>query len=371
MKVKFIYFGTALLVTVLFLAMGCKNTSQNDSNDDQLKIGVVVPLTGNAGVLGDYTLKGLQLAVDEQNNKGGLLGNQIVLDVQDSKADPKEGVSIVKKMYSAKEKPFMVYSIMSGVTMAIRSETESNKSILMSAVGTDKFLKNSQYTFRNYVAANTTGLEIAKYLAENNYMNLTMFYSNNEYGNSVQKAVIRHCNARGIKVASEAFEETSLDYKSMIAAKVTDKTECVYAAGVGKGLGTIFKQVKESGFAGEIIGDQLISLADVVNTAGSALNGIPYLDFSFDPKATDSNTVKFVNDFTEKYGKEPQNFSAITYDGMKMLFDIIEKNKTIDSDRIVEHMNSVKEYEGVFGPISVRDRNLNFSFKFKTWNGKE
>src|ERR1044072_7136970 len=116
LKLQYTFLIAMSLATVLF--NGCRNEPAKPA--ETLKIGVVVPLTGNAGVLGDYTLKGLQLAVDDQNAKGGLLGKKIELDVQDSKAEPKEGVSIIKNMLAANQKPFLVYSIMSGVTMAIK-----------------------------------------------------------------------------------------------------------------------------------------------------------------------------------------------------------------------------------------------------------
>jgi branched-chain amino acid transport system substrate-binding protein len=355
-----------LLITALLLG-GCK-TNQPAGAGETVKVGVVVPLTGNAGVLGDYTLKGLQLAVDEQNAKGGLGGKKIELDVQDSKADPKEGVAIVKNMLAGERKPFLIYSIMSGVTLAIKPETEKNNILLMSAVGTDKFLENSNYTIRNYVSATTIGQNLVPYLKDRlNVNNLVLFHSNNEYGISVRDAVKKFGEERGLKVTTEPYEETAPDYKSLIAAKVNKGTECVYVAGVGKGLGTMIRQIRESGYTGKIVGDQLITFPDVVNVAGDALKGIPYLDFAFDVNSSAPATKSFVDAFRNKFQTAPQNFSVITYDGMKLLFSTVEKSNTTDGARLVAALNGTKDYAGVFGPVSVSDRNVNFTFHFKEW----
>jgi branched-chain amino acid transport system substrate-binding protein len=361
----------SLVIAIAFIGIaiisGCGRNRKSDTTET-ISIGVVVPLTGNAGVLGDYTLKGLQYIVDEQNSKGGLLGKKIELDIQDSKADPKEGVSIIKKMMVQKSKPFLVYSIMSGVTQAIKPETEANKIILMSAVGTDKFLENSKYTIRNYVAATTIGKELSQFLKDTMIVsNLTIFYSNNEYGKSVKDAVVKSCTEKKINVLTEPFEETSLDYKSLIAAKINKNTECVYVAGVGTGLGTMFKQIKESGYIGKLISDQLITFPDVEKAAGSTLKGIPYLDFAFDPNSKDTTIQKFVTGFESKFTAPPQNFSVITYDGVKLLFSTIEKAGTLDSDELINELNKVQAYKGIFGPVSVSNRNINFHFIFKTW----
>ncbi|PYS66792.1 MAG: hypothetical protein DMF69_25025 [Acidobacteria bacterium] len=121
----------------------------------------------------------------------------------------------------------------------------------MSAVGTDKFLENSRYTIRNYVSATTIGQNLAPYVKDTmQAKTLLVFYSNNEYGQSVKDAVKKVGEQKGLSVSTEPYEETSLDYKSLIAAKVSKGTECVYVAGVGKGLGTMIKQIRESGYTG-------------------------------------------------------------------------------------------------------------------------
>jgi len=355
-------------VVTLMVALLWSGCVKQPNSMDTIKIGVIVPLTGNAGVLGDYALKGVQLAVEEQNAKGGLLGKKIELDIQDSKGDPKEGVSVVKNMVSGDHKPFLIYSIVSGVTLALKPETERNKILLMSAVGTDKFLENSQFTIRNYVSATTIGQNLASYLTGTlKARNLVIFYSNNEYGSSVKDAVKKLCEAQGLQVSAEPYDENSLDYKSLIAARVGGNTDAIYVIGIGKGLGTMFKQVRESGYKGKIVGDQLMNAPDVVSVAGEALKGIPYLDFAFETNSTNPSTKAFVDAFRKRFKTDPRNFSVIAYDGTKMLFGTVERDKTIDGEKLVNALNAIKDYQGVFGPVFVTDRNVNYSFHIKEW----
>jgi branched-chain amino acid transport system substrate-binding protein len=363
-----IILGIVIISLGISIISGC-SANRKTEESKTVKIGVVVSLSGNSGILGDYTLKGLQYAVGEQNSKGGLLGRKIELDIRDSKADPKVGVSVINKMMEQKNKPFMVYSIISGVTQAIKQETEANNIILMSAVGTDRFLEESKFTVRNYVAAATIGRELVQFLKDSlNVSNLTIFYSDNEYGKSVKDAAIKNCTEKKINVITEPFDETSPDYLSLIAAGINKGTECIYLTGIGNGLGTMFKQIKESGYSGKIIGDPLMAYPDVAKAAGNALKGIPYLDFAFNPKSNDTIIQAFVNGFENKFKTSPQNFSVITYDGVNLLFSIIEKAGTLNSEVLIKELNNVKDYHGVFGPVSVTDRNINYCFVFKTWN---
>jgi branched-chain amino acid transport system substrate-binding protein len=363
-----IIMGMAIIILGIAIISGC-NANRKTKESETIKIGVVIPLTGNAGILGDFTLKGLQYAVDEQNSKGGLLNRKIELDIRDSKADPKEGVIMINKMMEEKNKPFMVYTIVSGVSQAIKPVTEANEIILMSAVGTDRFLEESKFTVRNYISAATIGKEISQFLKDTmNVSSLTILYSDNEYGKSMKDAVVKKCVEKKINVITEPFDENSLDYLNLIAAKISKNTECVYAVGVGTGLGIMFRQIKESGYSGKIIGDPLMAYPDVEKAAGSALKGIKYLDLAFNSKSKDATIQAFVNGFENKFKISPQNYSVITYDGVKLLFSLIEKAGTINSDVLIKELNNVLDYQGVFGPVSVTDRNINYSYVFKTWN---
>ena len=363
-----IILGVAVFFPGISIFSGCSG-NQKTKEPEAIKIGVVVSLTGNSGILGEYTLKGLQYVVDEQNAKGGLLGRKIELEIRDSKADPQEGVRVINEMMKQKHKPFMVYSIISGVSQAIKTETEANKIILMSAVGTDRFLEESKFTVRNFVAAATIGKEMTQFLLDTLHVsNLTIFYSDNEYGNSVKDAVIKNCSEKRIIVIAEPFDETASDFSGLIADKIKKGTECLYLTGIGSGLGRMFKQVKESGYTGKLIGDPLMDYPDVEKAAGSALKGIPYLDFAFNSKSKDSTTQAFVKGFENKFKTSPQNFSAITYDGVKLLFSVIAKAGTLNSEVLIKELNRIEDYKGVFGPVSVTDRNIKYRFVFKTWN---
>ena len=357
-----------LTITVFsaMLFMSCNNNGTKNGSDT-IKIGVVVPLSGNGATIGGYSKEGVQMAVDEINAKGGLLGKQIVIEVQDSKSDPKEGVNIIKNMMSEKQKPFMVYSIISGVTMAMRPETEANKMILMAAVGTDKFIPNASYTLRNYVSGTTIGVHIAPFIKDSLKVKMvSIFYANNEYSTSVKNGVEQKCKEAGLSIQfTQPFDEKIPDYKSLVAASINDKTECIFIDGIGNGMGSMIKQIRESGYKGLIVSDPIIKFPDVMTAAGDAIKGVYYMDFAFDENSSDPTTKAFVDSFKAKFNSTPANFAVISYEGMKMLLETINKIKTLDNDKIIAAMNGVKDFQGVFGLISVKNRELQFIYTYK------
>ena len=97
----------ASLALAAILLAGCAKTP------DEIKLGGVGPVTGEAATFGDSTKKGLQLAVDEWNAKGGVLGKQIKLVFADDKGDPAEGATVYTKLIQQDKVVAIVGTVMS------------------------------------------------------------------------------------------------------------------------------------------------------------------------------------------------------------------------------------------------------------------
>ncbi len=346
---------------------GC-GKGQKEGKTVPVKIGAVLPLNGNDAVLGDFTLKGLQYAVDEQNAKGGLSGRKIELEILDSKGDPEEGVLSINKLMETEANPFLVYAIISDVAQAIKPVTEMRGTILMAAVGTDEFLHDSKFTVRNYITAETIGKEISQYLKDTlKAPDLTLLYSDNAYGRSVKDALAGNCISNGMKVSAVPYGENANDYAEVVASGVNKDAGFLFVTGIGDGLGRMLKQVIESGYTGKILCDQFITYPDVIRAAGEVLKGITYLDFAFDPESADPAIQAFVSGFEGKYNTKPQNFSVITYEGVRFLFSLAEKTGSTDAEDIIREVSNVQNYQGVFGTVTLSGRNLGFRVVFKTW----
>lgn len=359
-------FVTGLMLTT-FLIFGCDN-NQTTKKEETVKIGVILSLSGNGSAAGDYTLKGIQLAVKEQNEKGGLLGKKIELDIQDSKGDPKTGIDVVKKMVEG-EKPFMIASNTSGVSLAIKPETEKNKIILLGSAATDKLLEGSNYIVRNYVESSQISNDVLRHVNGTLQLkSLGVFYSNNEYGNSVSKKLTEKASGLGIELPfNTGYDDKELDYKSIITASNFKSVPAIYVIGLGKSLGTFIKQLREAGFTGKIVADPLFNNPDTISAAGDAAKGVVYLDFDFDKNSTNAPVKNYVEAYKKEFNTDPQNLSAITYDAVKIIFKNVEESKTLNADELMPKIKSSKIVDGAVGNSSVDNGNIIYPTTFKTW----
>jgi branched-chain amino acid transport system substrate-binding protein len=363
-QIKSIFFFTLLIATFIFASCGNNPTTKPE---ETVKIGAILTLSGNGSANGDYTLKAIQLAVKEQNDKGGLLGKKIVLDIQDSKGDPKTGVDIVKKMVEG-EKPFIIATNGSGVSLAVKPESEKNKIILLGSAATDKLVDDSNYVVRNYIESGQVSDDILKYINDSmKVKSLGLFYSNNEFGNSVSKKIAEKTPGLGIELPfSTSFEEKELDYKSIITATNFKAVPAIYVIGVGKSLGTLIKQLREAGYTGKIIADPLFNNPDTFSAAGNAVKGIAYLDFAFDKNSANAPSKTFVEAYKKEFNNaEPQNLSAITYDAIKIIFKNVEEAKTLNPDELMPKIKASKIVDGAVGNSSVNNGNIIYPTTFK------
>ncbi|RYZ93198.1 MAG: amino acid ABC transporter substrate-binding protein, partial [Sphingobacteriaceae bacterium] len=270
-----------LLLAGSFLLTQCSKKSNTDKT--KLKIGVILSLTGNGAVTGDYTLKGIQLAVNEQNAKGGLLGKQIELDIQDSKGVAATGLGIIETMFSSTTKPFMVCSNTSDVSLAVKTETEKNKVILVGSAATDKLTEGGNYIIRNYIESGQISDNILEYLHDELHItSLGIFYANNEFGNSVNNKMAEKTGGYSITLPFDiGYDDKSLDYNSLIASQNTGAVPAIYVIGLGNSLGVFIKQLRAAGYAGTIIADPLFNNPGTIAAAGTAATGVKFLDFDF------------------------------------------------------------------------------------------
>ena len=86
---------------------------------ETIKIGVNEPLTGAFAASGTYVVNGAKIAADEINAKGGVLGKQIELVIEDNKSNPTEAAAVAEKLITRDKTPVMMGAWGSSLTLAV------------------------------------------------------------------------------------------------------------------------------------------------------------------------------------------------------------------------------------------------------------
>lgn len=337
---------TIIFTLTLLLICGCTN-QKKDQN--VVKIGALLSLSGDIAEYGQRVKKGVDLAVEEINAHNGIKEKKIEIIYEDTKGSPKEGVNGVQKLLTNKDIHIIIGTISSSVTLAVEPITTKNKVLLFSpAASSPKLSGISKYFFRNWTSDDLEAAVLADYTFDKlKISNVAVLYVNNDYGIGLSNRFKQKLEELGGKVYTmEAYPQNAKDFRAQLA-KIKDlNPTAIYLAGYHKEMAYATKQIKELGINCQILGDADYGVQELLEITGSSSEGaifsIPKTDFS------DKITSSFRQNFIAKYKAEPSIFEANGYDVVYILKKAIE-TVGFDNDSISNYISKLKDYRGAAG----------------------
>jgi branched-chain amino acid transport system substrate-binding protein len=334
----------------LFTVLGCKKIETTSD----IKLGATFPLTGEVASYGQKAKRGIEMAVEEINAKGGVLGRKVVIDFQDDRNDKKEAVTIVTKFATIDKVPVVFGSAGSSATLAIAPIANQNKVVLITPVSSSSQLstEGGKYFFRTVPADDLQATILSDWVFDSGAKNVAIVFTNNSWGKPLAEGFQRKYTAKGGKVLlSEGVAENAGDLRTVISKiKKLQNLDAVVSPTYPKEGGTFVKQLKELGLKVQLFGGDNWGSPEFLNIAGQAAERVFYT------APAESKSQPF-NDFAQrykaKYGEEPDIFGAYAYDAANAIFKAIETGKSTEADKIREALLKVS-FTGVSGEIAFR-----------------
>ena len=306
---KFLIF---ILGFVLFFS-GCEQKQENNI----IKIGVVLPLTGNLAEPGKRILNGIKLAAE------GLLEYKLI--IEDSAADPKKSITAIKKLIHHDNVKIIIGDMTSSATLAIAPIAERNKVILLSpGASSPKLSSAGDYIFRDWVSDDFEGKAMANYAYKNIAKEASVVYIDNDYGIGLSDAFSKEFKKLGgeLKIIT-GYNSKITDFKST-ANKVIDN-KIIYLPGEPIPNGVIVKTLNEQGYKGQILSNLSVQYDDFFKIAKKTANGIIYSSPSLDLEKKDKHIVDFVKKYKTSFGSSPDIASAHGYDAFNIIDIALKK----------------------------------------------
>lgn len=337
------------LVAVVAGVYWYQQKGSDGEDDNVVRIGAILPLTGVAAEPARDAMNGMKTAVEEINRSGGINGKRLELIIEDSKNDPKTGLTAYKKINSTNNVKYYVSQI-SNVSTLLKTETEKNNQVLISMIGLIGFTDNTQNCYRNFIAPETIGKHISIIISDSLQSdNNAIIYPQTEYGKSIFESSNSFLIAKknGFKNAF-SYDENNPSFKQNAIKVISTNVNTIFIAGIGKNIGNYIKTFRELGFKGNIVCDHTSAMPDVTETAGRAIDGIYYYDF---PEIGD----KFKTEYFNKFNVLPSYFSGLGYNSVDFIL------KSQDPNIVLEN---------TYGNYTIEGKEFIYPFNIKTykWN---
>jgi len=315
------------------------------------KIGAILPLTGSASFYGEWGKKGMDLAVEEINQEGGIAGKRIKIIYGDSKNDPKEGVSWMNKFMM--EKMPVVVSAMTGVSFSIMPIAEKNNTVLfMTIVTHPEAADRSLWAFRHYVNKGKAAEKMASFARKTlNIETSAVLFVNDEGGIGEKNAFISKFEELGGKiVAEESFEKTDTELRGHLLKLTQYNSQSLYLSGYGKVYGLAIKQMKELNIKMQLLASYEPLYKTTRELAGEGLEGVIFTSPFFEKE--NPSAEKFMEKYTERHGNPPELDAGFGYDVINLIVKAI-KEGGYTPERIRKSLLEIKDFPGVMGDIDI------------------
>lgn len=365
MKKKVAFLMAALFATGTLA--GCGKSAETSATASTIKVGLNYELSGQVATYGQGLVQGIELAIEEINKNGGVLGKQIEAVKVDNKSETAESANVATKL-AVKEKVVAILGpATSGNTKAAAPIAVQNKVPLISASATaddvtvDSNGKVRDFIFKTCFSDSFQGVIMANFAYEDlGKKNAVILVDNgSDYSKGLAKNFKETFEKFGGKVLSqEAYAAKETNFKAVLTTIKGLNPEVIYLPGYYEEVGLIVKQARELGINTPILGGDGYESPKLAELAGkTALNGV-YFTNHYSSKDTTPEVVAFQKAFKAKYNKEPDAFNALGYDLAYFLADAIKRTGEADPVKLKEALAATKDFKGITGNITI-DANHN------------
>jgi len=339
---------------VIILALTLSSFGCTKKEPEEIKIGVITPLTGEGATYGEATKRGVDLAAEEINQKGGINGKKIRVIYEDDQLKPDVGANAIQKLITVDKVPVILGAFGSSVTLAIAPIAEKNKVVLFSASSTADAIKDAgDYIFRNVPPNSRQGTTAAEFVVGKlKAKAASVLYMNNDYGISLAKAFETSFKEKGGSlVITENYNPGDRDFRTHLSKIKIKQPPIIFYPGHYQESGLILRQAKEMGIKSVLIGGDGSYSPELIKIAGQGAEGSYYTLMAMGYGIADEEIKSFVTTFKNKYKDEPDVYSSYAYDAIKIIVHAIEKGG-YNSDGIKNALYQIKNWKGVTGITS-------------------
>ncbi|HOJ49436.1 MAG TPA: ABC transporter substrate-binding protein [Spirochaetota bacterium] len=353
-----------LLFFILLIISAC-------SKGDTIKIGVIVPKSGQLATYGIEAMNGIQIAAEKINNQGGIEGIKIELIIEDNQGTTTESINAYKKLVTLSGVNAVIGPVTSGNGIAVKPLVAQYKTPLISPTGTavvltegNEYLSRTCFIdpFQGKAAASFAYNELGKKTA------VIMYDSSNDYSVELADAFENEFKKLGGKIVYKVgFKDNDRDFNPQLTEIIKFKPEIIYVPSYHPTAGPIINQAKQKNIDAIFIGGDGWDSPKLKELAGEGYSG-NYFTTHFSEEDIDPMVQDFVKTFKSKTGLVPGAMAALGYDAVYMLSHALkntikkmgkEKIGTQEfKDELKNNINSTKELKGITGTITL-DENRN------------
>ena len=299
-----------------------------------VKLAIVAEITGGGAPVGATWRDGVNLAVEDINKKGGILGRRVETFLLDTQSDPPTSVAVMRRAIN--ENPFAILGTV------YSSSTVANMDIARQAgipqiTGSESILivqKGNPNIFLTSFTQQIGFAKLVRWLAEDlKAEKIALVYVNNAFGKGGREMFLKFLKDRGKSIVADiSTEPQQVDFTPELTRVRASGATHLLVYSHEEENARLMIQLRKLGLSVEPVGDNLCAQT-AIDPGGEAMNGVkchvPMTAASPVPSMADMGRR-----FQEKYGRVPDHNGFKAYIGTHMVKAAVERGGAFDQAKV-------------------------------------
>lgn len=333
-------------------------SSAEASGSDTFKIGATGPITGGAAIYGNAVKNGIQIAVDEINEAGGINGYQIDYNFQDDEHDAEKAVNAYNNLKDWGMQ-VLIGTTTSAPCIAVVEKTHADNMFQITPSGTAVECVQYDNAYRMCFSDPTQGTESAKYIGENGMAQkvAVIYDSSDVYSTGIYEAFAAEAENQPFDIVSvEAFTaDAKTDFSVQVQKSKDAGADLLFMPFYYTEASLVLAECNKQGYEPTFFGcDGMDGILGVENFDTALAEGLTFLA-PFIAKSEDEQVQSFVSKYEADYGETPNQFAADAYDCVYVVKAAIEAAGATPDMSVSDLCDAMKEamasvsYSGITG----------------------
>ncbi|MBT2447847.1 branched-chain amino acid ABC transporter substrate-binding protein [Streptomyces sp. ISL-43] len=355
----------AVLAVAGLLTTGCGQgllaADDAKAGDGPIALGMAVPMSGSSADIGPYMKNGAQLAVNEINAGGGVLGRKLELRVEDDACDPKTAVAAATKLITSKI-ALSVGGYCSGATLpTLPVFAKAKVPMIIPAANSDDLYKQG---IKSTFLINGTGTQQADAamarMDKAGSHRVAVIHDNTSYAKNIATLMDPRLKRPGgpEQVAAAALTPGESDYSATVGEVLGANPDFIYWTGYDKEGGLLVRQLRQAGYQGQImVADGAVSPSLAEIAGAENVRGV-LATMTQTPETIEGGEA-WTASYRKEFGSAPGPFSTQSYDAVRLAAEAIRRAGGTEDTKVVAALTEIKDFKLFSGPLSfTADRTL-------------
>jgi branched-chain amino acid transport system substrate-binding protein len=358
------FLGAVFVAILSFSFLGPANAA------DPIRVGICKPFSGPVGFIGQDLKPGFEMALEEINGAGGVLGRPLALYYADNQCNPTEGVNAARKLIDLDKVSVIIAGACSSATLAIMPIIQEAKIPMLTLSATSPRITQMSgkggniWEFRLNVDDSIMAKTYSKVISEK-AKKVVMVAANNDWGRGAVKAYSEEFKPLGVTLMSaEYFEQGQSDYRPSLTKVKGMRPDALLLIMESRDASVLVRQMKEIGFRPQIFARGSVvttEFAKAIQDDCSMGDGIMEATLN----AFGANP-EFDQKFEKKYGQKPHLHGGIGYTGLNVLAKAIQLGGKAEPEAIRQGLIDLAYMDKTMGPIKFDEYNQAHTSMFIT-----